>query len=441
MSVLSLVVVSQLAATPITLAEVREASRQQLDAIRARLDVARAESNSKNARSVIFPQVDLNLNAGIGFVGKLKSYQTVPVTDPVTNQITGFAQQVVDTDPVNQGRFNMGVSVNQLLYDGARWWSQISQAGEQEAAARGQLEEQQLSSELEAVRRFYELVKAQLTLKVFVETVERSRQQVDRASALYEAGRGPRSSWYDARTNLANDEINVVRQRQRIAQARLQLLQWIGRSDADVVAVTPEDMGQLPPPFDTAEAIKTARSRRPLFRSLEANVRAGELGVTISRSDYFPRISLNANYSRGSPNIEFFVDPLRQHTLSLGANLTWDLFSGFQHVAQEERARADLSQAQAQQRQAIVDLEAEIVRANDAYASEVEVLAIAERNLSVAKEQTALEEERFIAGAGSSLEVRNAQIKYTQSQLSVLQGKADVATARAALERAVGGSP
>jgi outer membrane protein len=59
----------------------------------------------------------------------------------------------------------------------------------------------------------------------------------------------------------------------------------------------------------------------------------------------------------------------------------------------------------------------------------------------VAKEQTALEEERFIAGAGSSLEVRNAQIKYTQSQLSVLQGKADVATARAALERAVGGSP
>jgi outer membrane protein TolC len=435
------VVVSQLASTPITLEEVREASRQQLDAIRARLDVARAESNTRNARSVIFPQVDLNLNAGIGFVGKLKSYQTVPVVDPTTNQITGFAQQVVETDPVEQGRFNMGLSVNQLLYDGARWWSQISQAGEQEEAARGQLAEQQLSSELEAVRRFYELVKAQLTLKVFVETVERSRQQVDRANALYEAGRGPRSSWYDARTNLANDEINVVRQRQRIAQTRLQLLQWIGRSDSDVVAVTPEDMGQLPPAFDTAEAIKTARSKRPLFRSLEANVRAGELGVTIARADYFPRISLNANYSRGSPNIEFFVDPLRQHTLSLGANLTWDLFSGFQHVAQEERARADLSQAQAQQRQSIVDLEAEIVRANDAYASEVEVLAIADRNLSVAKEQTALEEERFIAGAGSSLEVRNAQIKYTQSQLSVLQGKADVATARAALERAVGGTP
>ena len=150
---------------------------------------------------------------------------------------------------------------------------------------------------------------------------------------------------------------------------------------------------------------------------------------------------MNANYNRSSPDVGIFVDPTRQHTLSLGANLTWDLFSGFQHVAQEERARAALSQAQAQQRQAIVDLEAEIVRANDAYAVEVEVLSIAERNLSVAKEQAALEEERFTAGAGSSLEVRNAQIKYTQAPLSGLQGKADVATARAALERAVGGAP
>lgn len=438
-SLLSVLVASQLAATPITIEEVRDASRQSLDAIRARLDVTRATSQVKSARSVIFPQVDLNLGAGISFVGLTRTFVTEPYTDE--NGQTGNRLVLGDIPATEQGRFNMSVGVSQLLYDGGRWWSQISQAGEQEAAAKGQLEEQQLASELEAVRRFFELVKAQLTLKVLVETVGRSKQQVDRASALYEAGRSSRSSVYDARTNLANDEINVVRQRQRIAQTRLQLLQWIGRPDADVEAVVPENLSQTSPPYDTELAIKTARDRRPLFKSLAASVRANELAVTISRADYFPRISLNAQYSRNAPNIGFFVDPTRANVLGIGANLSWDLFSGFQHVAQEERARADLSQAQAQQRQSIVDLEAEIVRANDAYASEVEVLAISERNLGVAKEQTTLEEERFVVGAGSSLEVRNAQIKYTQAQLSVLQGRADVATARAALERAVGGSP
>lgn len=439
MSVWGLVVAAQLSATPITLDEVRQASRQSLDAIRAQLDVVRAEQSTRISRSAIFPQVDFNLGAGVSFIGSQRSFNTVPVFD--NGQLSGFEQRVVNTQPVEQGRFTLGLSVQQLLYDGGRWWNQIAQSGAQEEASRGQLAEQQLASELEATRRFFELLKAQLALKVLVESVTRSQQQVERANALYEAGRGQRSAVYDARTSLANDEINVVRQKQRVGAARLALLQWLGRGDADVEAVAPAGLEQAAPTFETPKALETARKARPLFKSLDATIRASELAVSVSRADYFPRISASAQYQRQSPELGLFFDPTRQNVLTLGANLTWDLFSGFQHVATEERARADLTQAQAQQRQSIIDLEAEIVRANEAYAAEVEVLGIAERNLSVAKEQAALEDERFAAGAGSPLEVRNAQIKYTQAQLSVLQGRADVATARAALERAVGGTP
>ena len=434
----SLVLSLALASTPITLDEVRQASRDSLDAIRAQLDVARAESNSKTARSAIFPQVDFNLGAGVSFVGTQRAFSTVPTFD-ANGGLSGFEQRVVNTQPVEQARYSLGLGVSQLLYDGGRWWNQIAQAGAQEEATRGQLAEQRLSSELEATRRFFELVKAQLALKVFEESVSRTKQQVDRANALYEAGRGQRSAVFDAKTSLANDEINVVRQRQRIGQARLALLQWIGRPDADVEAVVPElVVGQ---PVTTADAIESAKKQRPLFKSLEANLRAGELAVSVSRADYLPRVAASAQYQRQSPDLGLFFDPTKQNVLTLGANLTWDLFSGFQHEAQIERAQADLTQAKATQKQSVLDLEAEIARSNEAWKAEVEVLGISERNLSVAKEQASLEEERFAAGAGSTLEVRNAQIKYIQAQLSVLQGRADVATARAALERAIGGTP
>ncbi len=434
----SLVLSLALASTPITLDEVRQASRDSLDAIRAQLDVARAESNSKTARSAIFPQVDFNLGAGVSFVGTQRAFSTVPTFD-ANGGLSGFEQRVVNTQPVEQARYSLGLGVSQLLYDGGRWWNQIAQSGAQEEATRGQLAEQRLSSELEATRRFFELVKAQLALKVFEESVSRTKQQVDRANALYEAGRGQRSAVFDAKTSLANDEINVVRQRQRIGQARLALLQWIGRPDADVEAVVPElVVGQ---PVTTADAIESAKKQRPLFKSLEANLRAGELAVSVSRADYLPRVAASAQYQRQSPDLGLFFDPTKQNVLTLGANLTWDLFSGFQHEAQIERAQADLTQAKATQKQSVLDLEAEIARSNEAWKAEVEVLGISERNLSVAKEQASLEEERFAAGAGSTLEVRNAQIKYIQAQLSVLQGRADVATARAALERAIGGTP
>lgn len=423
--------------TPITLDEVRAASRQSLDAIRAQLDLTRADSALKTSRSVIFPQVDLSLGAGVSLVGSQRAFSTVPVFND--DGTISFAQRQVDTQPVTQARYTLGLSVQQLIYDGGRWWNQLAQSGAQQEAAQGQLKEQQLASELEATRRFFELVKAQLALKVFEESVTRTRQQVDRASALYEAGRGQRSAVYDAKTSLANDEINVVRQRQRIAQARQALLQWLGRPDADVEAVVPavEAPGA---PIETAQAVETARQQRPLFKSLDANVRAGELGVSVSRADYFPRLSASAQYQRQSPDLGLFFDPTRQHLLTIGASLNWDLFSGFQHDAQVERAVADLAQAKAVQRQSIIDLETEIARTNDAWKAEVEVLAISERNLGLAQEQVKLEEERFAAGAGSTLEVRNAQIKYTQAQLSVLQGRADVATARAALERSMGTS-
>jgi outer membrane protein TolC len=434
----SLVFSLALASTPITLDEVRQASRDSLDAIRAQLDVARAESNSKTARSAIFPQVDFNLGAGVSFVGTQRAFSTVPTFD-ANGGLSGCEQRVVNTQPVEQARYSLGLGVSQLLYDGGRWWNQIAQSGAQEEATRGQLAEQRLSSELEATRRFFELVKAQLALKVFEESVSRTKQQVDRANALYEAGRGQRSAVFDAKTSLANDEINVVRQRQRIGQARLALLQWIGRPDAEVEAVVPElVVGQ---PVATADAIESAKKQRPLFKSLEANLRAGELAVSVSRADYLPRVAASAQYQRQSPDLGLFFDPTKQNVLTLGANLTWDLFSGFQHEAQIERAQADLTQAKATQKQSVLDLEAEIARSNEAWKAEVEVLGISERNLLVAKEQASLEEERFAAGAGSTLEVRNAQIKYIQAQLSVLQGRADVATARAALERAIGGTP
>lgn len=426
--------------TPLTLEEVKDASRQQLDAIRARLDYERAQATSKGARSVIFPQLDFNLGTGINIQGPRYQFQAVPVVE--NGQIVGFQQTVVPTtNTISQGQFSLGLTLSQLIYDGGRWWNQIAQSGAQEEAAKGQLAEQQLSSELEAVRRFYDLLKQQLALKVFVETLGRSQQQAERAQALYEAGRGQRGAVYDAKTNVANDEINVVRQRQRIVQSRLALLQWLGRPDGDVEAVAPAQLDEIPAKVETSHAVERAREQRPLYKSLAASVRASEAGVSVARADYFPRLAGQAQYNRTAYAIEQFVDPARQHSLFLGLNLSWDLFSGFQHQANVETAQANLTQAQAQERQQIVDLEAEIGRTNNVFDTEVEVLGISQRNFDIAKEQVALEEERFSAGLGSSLEVRNAQIKYTQAQLAVLQGRADVATARAALERSVGGTP
>lgn len=427
-----------LAATPLTVDEVKAASRQQLDALRAQLDLASAEQGTRVSRSAIFPQVALQFGVSETLAGPRRTFGPAPriAADGTITYVT----EAIETPGYNQGSFSLALGVSQLLYDGGRWWNQIAQAGALEDAARGQLAEQQLSSELEAVRRFYELLKAQLTLQVLDVSVVRSREQVARAKALYEAARGQRSGWYDAQTNLAIDEINVVRQRQRIKQARLALLQWLGRPDAEVEAIAPAGLDAPAALVALDDALAQAKASRPLVKALEKRVSAAQLATDVAFAAYLPRVAANASYSRNSPSADpFFTDPSKQNALTLGASLSWDLFNGFGQQAQLEQAKLEVTRATAQQRQSLVDLEAELRRTHDSAAVELEVLALSAGSLGLAEEQLKLEEARFSAGAGSNIEVRNAQIKFTQAQLAVLSGRADVAVARAALARTIGG--
>ena len=63
---------------------------------------------------------------------------------------------------------------------------------------------------------------------------------------------------------------------------------------------------------------------------------------------------------------------------------------------------------------------------------------LATANREAAALGLAIEEERFKAGAGSTLEVRDAQLKLTQAELSLLTNRIDVENARYALQRATG---
>lgn len=172
---------------------------------------------------------------------------------------------------------------------------------------------------------------------------------------------------------------------------------------------------------------------------LDAQGRGAKLGVEIARADYLPRLTANANYNRTAPSAELFVDPTKQHAFSLGANLSWDLFSGFATDSQVARAQTQLTELEKQQRQATIELESEIVRATGALSAQGEIAVLAAKNRALAEESFSAEEQRYTAGATTSLSVRDAQNRALQAQLTQLQTRVDLEIATAALERLAGG--
>lgn len=421
-----------LAATPITLDQVKARSRDNVQALLSALDRTRALEQETQARAPLLPQVSLSLGAGYTKAGT----QTVTSTVPTA---TGYENQAVDVPGYGRANYNLNLALNQTLVDLGRW-AQLSQAGEAAKAARGQALDQQDASELEAVRRFYALYSAQESLKLLEQNVTRSQDQVTLAKGLYEAGRGSKADVISAQINLGNDRIAVIKQRSVIASAQADLATWLAMPGVtDLVAQAPTLEETPPPPPSLDEALDTARAHRPIVTALKAQVSAAEAGVRAAKAGYWPRLSGQLAYSRNGPSFDpVFTNPSRQNVVSGSLNLQWDLFSGFATRSEVATAEANRSTAQLNLSELEREIDGTLRSSLAAVRAQEEALAAARANLTLAREFQNVAQERYRAGAGTQLEVRDAELKLTQAELQLLQTRTDVEVARASLARAMG---
>jgi outer membrane protein len=423
-----------LTATPIKLEDVRAQSRQNVQALQAVLEQQRAAQGVVGARSALLPQVSLSTGASRTFQGEQLTLGLVP------DGAGGFLQEERIQPGQNRNAFDLSASLTQLIFDGRRW-AELRQSGSLADAAKGEAVEQQATSELEAIRRFFALYGQQARIDVLRATVKRSEEQLERARALFEAGRAARSEAISAQVNLGNDRINLLQAERDLVLAQADLAVWLAAAGTEELqAVDPGILGVKPEPPPAYESLLSeARNRRPLLTALESRVRAASAGVSAQRWDYLPRLTGQARYSRGGTSVDpVFTDPSLQNNLTVGVNLSWDLFNGFGTTAAVRQAEYARTRAQLDFAQAERDLQAEVRRALQTLSTQIATTELATANREAAALGLAIEEERFKAGAGSTLEVRDAQLKLTQAELSLLTNRIDVENARYALQRATG---
>jgi outer membrane protein TolC len=427
-----------LAATPITLDQVRQESRNNLQALLSELDRVRASEQKRQNAGALMPQIGLNASAGRTLQQEYRDIGTV--ISSVEGSTVTYRQAVTDYPNYAANRFQLGATLSQVIFDLAKF-QLLAQAGHLEAAARGSAAEQILASEFEAVRRFYSLWTAQKQLLVLQATAERSKEFADRAQALYEAGRGTKGDALAAAVNLGTDRINAEKQRAVVSQARIDLASWLARSEAEELdAVDPSLPESPPPPAVTLEkGLELARSNRPILVQWGEQVRAAKAFETVQAAGWAPRLGFQLQWLRSGPEADtVYTDFGKQNALSGVFTLNWDIFNGFQTDAQTKQARAQLTQAKLNLAQNERDVEGQVKVALDSLGSQLKALEIAQQNRVTASQNLDYAQERFKAGASSTLEVRDAQLKLAQAYQTLIQTRSDTEVARAALEKAMG---
>ena len=184
---------------------------------------------------------------------------------------------------------------------------------------------------------------------------------------------------------------------------------------------------------DPTALLQQAIAARPDIASFEQQVRVQQLTLRSIHGAYWPSLGGSLGFTQGGTK----VDNLGWN-LSGGVTLTWQLFQGGLTSAQVRESEANIANAVAQLDALRQQVNVDVEQARLAIRAGKATLVSAQQALVAARDVLAQAEARYQNGAGSVIELGDAQVAASQAGAQVVQAEFQLATARAQLLRALG---
>ncbi|MGV8941798.1 MAG: TolC family outer membrane protein [Lysobacter sp.] len=243
------------------------------------------------ARAALLPQID-------GSASLNRSRSDGPATsnqfDPVTGQPVTFSGDV-NTETTSR---RLGVNVNQMVFDRARFSSlssqkALSRAGDFQLEAAG-------NSLITRTSATYFNVLVQLETLAAAEAAETALQkQFDFASKRLEVGLAPITDVHEARAQYDSARANTIIVRNSVADAYQALTEITGQPVRNLKGL-PRDFQPALPVAEGADSwVQTAIENNPALRATQYQVQSAEANITTARSGHWPTVYLGGGYSDG----------------------------------------------------------------------------------------------------------------------------------------------
>jgi outer membrane protein len=384
-----------------------------------------ADARADQARSPLLPQV----NASATYQRATANFSARPGALP--SQLSTSAQ---GASFATYDYWSFGVSANQTIYDfgqaRGRWHAaEVTAEGQHETARATRL------ATVLNVRTAYFQARAQKSLvSVSRETLTNQERHLEQIKGFVELGARPAIDLAQARTDVANAKVQVIGSENAYATAKAQLNQAMGapqRTDYDVADETLAALTEEDQPLDAL--VQVAFAARPELVALSKQVQAQELQLRAVKGAYGPTLGASTGLTDNGRQLDNLA-----WNWNVQVSLNWSVFQGMLVPAQVREAEANLVGIKAQRDGTENQLRLEVEQARLAVRSNKASIAAVEEALVNARERLRLAEGRYQIGAGSIIELADAQIAAANAAAQRVAGDYNLAAARAQLMKALG---
>lgn len=368
-------------------------------------------------------------------VGIAKSAYLPSVTDSISADLNwNRPENASRNNPYNTLSNNIVASY--LLYDFGGRDANLESARQLLLAASATQDTVIQNILLGAVQAYYQVQANQAAVDAARETERAADESFKAADARYRAGVATPADKLQAQTALAQATLARISAEGNLKTAYGVLANIMGLPANQQLALAPAN--EIPANPDIAQdinaLIEQARTRRPDLVASEAQLKAAEAGIEVSKAAAKPSVSvvMGQAFQDGS-------NLTSNNNSSIGINVQVPLFEGYAPTYQIRSAQA-LADLRAAQRDTLrLQISLDVWRAYHSLRTASESISAARVLVSSAEESSRVALGRYKAGVGNILDVLNAQSALADARQQFIQASLNWNIARAVLAQSMGG--
>lgn len=395
----------------------------------AQRDIERVDYANKEKMSALFPAI----NASASYSRTLKKQK-------MFFDIPGFPSSP-DGIEVGQDNTFAGVLSASMPIISPTLWASLKMNETDAALTMESARSSKLSLINSVTKAFYGVLLAQDSYKVFKRTYQNAAENARIIQNKFEQGAVSEFEWIRADVQVRNALTNLVSAESAINLSTLQLKMLMGIDMHTTVQPTGKLADYESLVFEqTIQLSNNSLDKNTDLNQFDLKAKQLKQSLEIQKSTWLPTLSASINYQYMSmPNDDVaFKDYYWFPTSTAGLTLSIPIFQGGSKHYKAKQLQVQIKTMDDQRENLKRSLELQAITYTDNMIKAIEKMESGKKALTQAEKALDISQKMYEVGAGTYLDVTNAELGYIQAGLSYNQSIYDFISAKSDLEKILG---
>ncbi len=334
--------------------------------------------------------------------------------------------------------YNVGLSLSQTIYD-PRLGTAITIA--RQYSKYSQLNNQSTEDEVRAQvkQAFYGALLSKKLIEVNEEGYKVAKANRENTSALYKQGVASEYDYLRSEVQLANVEPALIEAKNNFEMSKNNLKNLLSIDLNKKIEIQGELKVEKIPIEELQNSDEILPQKNPILQSLNIQKSMLEENISIEKAAYLPTLKAFGNYAWQTEDNTFkFKNYNWANTISVGLQLTYNLFDGFQRKAKVEQAEISVKTIEASKNKTEEGLKIGLLQAKLKMNEALDRIDAQKKSVDQAEKALRIAETRYKSGVGTQLEILDTQNSLSQTRINYEKAIYDFLIAKTNWEKLLG---